>query len=116
MKVTDVRLSVINSDNAVRAIGSFTLDEAFVIKGIRVMEGKDGKNFVSFPSRAKADGTYEDVAFPLSKELYTEIVNEVLNTYQKVMEEPNRVQEQGKQADLPEEKNETKKKGKQKSR
>ncbi|MBO5239434.1 MAG: SpoVG family protein [Lachnospiraceae bacterium] len=116
MKVTDVRLSVINSDNAVRAIGSFTLDESFVIKGIRVMEGKDGKNFVSFPSRAKADGTYEDVAFPLNKELYTEIVNEILNTYQKVMDEMPPNQEQAKQVDLPDEKNETKKKGKQKSR
>lgn len=92
MKVSEVRLTLINSETAFKAIGSFTLDEAFVVKGVRVVENKNGQNFVSFPSREKQDGTYEDVAFPLSKELYAEITGAVLNEYQKLSE--TKVQEQ----------------------
>lgn len=61
-----------NEDNSnPKAIGSFALDGAFAVRGVRVMEDKNGHNFVAFPSRAKSDGSYEDLAFPLSKELYT---------------------------------------------
>ena len=45
------------------------------------MEDKNGKNFVAFPSRAKADGEYEDIVFPLSKELYHKIEDAIVAEY-----------------------------------
>lgn len=94
MKVSEVRLNLINSETAVKAIGSFSLDEAFAVRGVRVMEDKKGNNFVAFPSREKQDGSYEDIAFPLSKELYAEITGEILKEYQKLTEKQTQEQAQ----------------------
>ena len=44
MQVTEVRLNLINSSTAVKAIGSFALDDAFAVRGVRVMEDKKGNN------------------------------------------------------------------------
>ena len=77
MEVTDIRLNLLNTNNAVKAIGSFSLDNAFAIRGIRVMEDKNGNNFVAFPSREKANGEYEDLAFPLSKEFYRKVTEAI---------------------------------------
>lgn len=81
MKVTQVRLNKVENDSAVKAIGSFALDDVFAVRGIRVMEDKTGNMFLAFPSRVRADGSYEDLAFPLSKELYQHITEAVLDAY-----------------------------------
>ena len=51
------------------------------------MEDKNGKNFVAFPSREKANGEYEDLAFPLNKEFYRELTEALVNDYQRIKEE-----------------------------
>lgn len=94
MEVSEVRLNLLKTDNAVKAIGSFSLDGAFAVRGIRVMEDKNGRNFVAFPSREKADGSYEDIAFPLSKELYASITGAIIDEYQKQMEKQSQEQTQ----------------------
>lgn len=96
MEVTEVRLNLLNSNTAVKAIGSFALDGAFAVRGVRVMEDKHGRNFVAFPSREKQDGSYEDIAFPLSKELYASITGAVIDEYKQQVEK--REQEQNQEA------------------
>lgn len=85
MQVTEVRLSINNSNTAVKAVGSFVLDDAFAIRGVRVMEDKMGNIFVAFPSREKQDGSYEDIAFPLSKELYANITGTIIKEYKQMV-------------------------------
>lgn len=87
MEVTDIRLSLSNREGGTKAFGSISLDGQFAIRGIRVMEDKNGKNFVAFPSRDRGNGEYEDVAFPLNKDLYHKIDDAVVAEYQKVKEE-----------------------------
>lgn len=58
------------------------------------MEDKNGKNFVAFPSREKQDGSYEDIAFPLSKELYADITGAILKEYQQMVEKQTQEQSQ----------------------
>ena len=94
MQVSEVRLNLLQTDNAVKAIGSFSLDGAFAVRGVRVMEDKNGHNFVAFPSRAKQDGSYEDVAFPLSKELYAHITGAIIDEYQNQVEKQSQEQTQ----------------------
>ena len=94
MQVSEVRLNLLKTDNAVKAIGSFSLDGAFAVRGVRVMEDKNGRNFVAFPSREKADGSYEDIAFPLSKELYASITGAIIDEYKQQVEKQEQVQEQ----------------------
>ena len=38
MQVSEVRLNLLNSNTAVKAIGSFALDDSFAVRGVRVME------------------------------------------------------------------------------
>lgn len=97
MQVSEVRLNLINSSTAVKAIGSFALDDAFAVRGVRVMEDKKGNHFVAFPSREKQDGSYEDIAFPLSKELYADITGAILKEYKDMVakQEQEANQEQG---------------------
>ena len=94
MEVTEVRLNLLKTENAVRAIGSFSLDNSFAVRGVRVMEDKHGHKFVAFPSREKADGSYEDLAFPLSKELYASITGAILAEYQNQVEKQSQEQTQ----------------------
>lgn len=94
MEVSEVRLNLLKTDNAVKAIGSFSLDGAFAVRGVRVMEDKNGHNFVAFPSREKADGSYEDIAFPLSKELYASITGAIVEEYKNQMEKQAQEQSQ----------------------
>src|SRR5574344_1076502 len=94
MQVSEVRLNLLKTDNAVKAIGSFSLDGAFAVCGVRVMEDKNGRNFVAFPSREKADGSYEDIAFPLSKELYASITGAIIDEYKQQVEKQSQEQTQ----------------------
>jgi len=88
MEVTSVKINLLNTDNQVKAIGSFTLDKAFVVSGIRVMERKEGGGqFVSFPAREKSNGEYEDVAFPITKDMHKKITDAVVEEYKRVIEE-----------------------------
>ena len=94
MDVSEVRLNLLKTDNAVKAIGSFALDGMFAVRGVRVLESKDGHNFVAFPSREKANGEYEDIAFPLSKELYASITGAIIDEYKQQVEKQEQAQNQ----------------------
>ena len=58
------------------------------------MEDKNGHNFVAFPSREKTDGSYEDIAFPLSKELYASITGGIIEEYKNQVEKQTQEQSQ----------------------
>ena len=94
MEVTEVRLNLLKTENAVRAIGSFSLDNSFAVRGVRIMEDKHGHKFVAFPSREKQDGSYEDIAFPLSKELYATITGAIIDEYKQMVEKQSQEQNQ----------------------
>lgn len=94
MEITDIRLNLINKEGGVKAIGSFSLDHEFAIRGVRVMEDKNGHNFVAFPSREKANGEYEDIAFPLNKEFYKTITDSLIKAYEEKKAEQTQEQSQ----------------------
>ena len=50
-----------------KGIASVLLDDCFVIRDIRIIEGKDGL-FIAMPSRKNADGEYHDIAHPINAE------------------------------------------------
>ncbi|MCR5338675.1 MAG: SpoVG family protein [Lachnospiraceae bacterium] len=81
MDVSEIRMTILDRAGATKAIGSVTFNGEFAIRGVRVMENADGRNFISFPSRQRADGQYEDIAFPLTKELYHKVSDAVIKEY-----------------------------------
>jgi len=86
MKFTDVRIRKIENQNRLRAVASVTIDDAFVIHEIRIIEGaKD--IFVAMPSRKNKFGVFKDVAHPINTETRNEIERVVLDEYNKVLSE-----------------------------
>ena len=80
MKVTDVRLRKIQTDGRMKAVVSITLDEAFVIHDLRVIEGNSGL-FVAMPSKRTPDGEFRDIAHPINSDMRQEIQDAVMKVY-----------------------------------
>lgn len=82
MKITEVRLTKQEGQGTLKAFASITLDGAFVVHGLRVVEGRNGL-FVSMPNRQVKDGEYKDIAHPVTKEFKEELSDAVLAEYNK---------------------------------
>ena len=80
MKVTDVRLRKIETDGRMKALVSITLDKAFVIHDLRVIEGNSGL-FVAMPSKRTPDGEFRDIAHPINSDMRQEIQDAVMKVY-----------------------------------
>ncbi len=65
MRITEVRISLRN-DAKLKAFASITLDDCFVIRGLKIIKGMEGI-FIAMPSRQKKDGEYQDIAHPINK-------------------------------------------------
>lgn len=86
MNVTDVRMKIMNGESAVKARASVTLDNAFVVRGVKVIQGTEAL-YVAMPSTKDKEGKYQDVAHPIVTELRLEITEKVLAEYNRLMEE-----------------------------
>lgn len=86
MIVTDVRLRRVQTDGRMRAIASITLDDAFVVHDIRVIDGNSGL-FVAMPSKRTPDGEFRDIAHPINSETRNMIQEVVLAAYNAASEE-----------------------------
>jgi stage V sporulation protein G len=86
----------LREDAKLKAFASITLDNCFVIRGLKIIEGKTG-TFVAMPSRKRKDGEYQDIAHPINNEARDEMESIVLAEYRreleraKVAEEPPKV-------------------------
>jgi stage V sporulation protein G len=83
MKITEVRMSKLNTENRLRAIASITLDEEFVVHGIKVIEGDNGL-FMAMPSRKLKNGTFLDTAHPINNDFREKLEKTVLETYEEL--------------------------------
>lgn len=66
MKITDVRVKRMIGDEKgrLKAYVDLTFDEAFVIHGVKLIEGENGK-FIAMPSRKMPDGEFKDIVHPI---------------------------------------------------
>ena len=81
MNITDLRVRLISkSDGKLKAVASITIDNAFVVHDIKIIEGNDGL-FVAMPSRKTADGDYKDIAHPINTEVREALIKKVLAAY-----------------------------------
>ena len=84
MKITEVRISLCNEDR-LKAFANVTFDSEFVVRGLKVIEGRNGL-FVSMPSRRRSDGTYQDIAHPITSEMRSKLEAEVIAAYETGLE------------------------------
>ena len=81
MNITEAKI-ILRSDGRLRAYASITIDEALVIRDLKVIEGPNGL-FVSMPSKKLIDGSFRDIVFPLHNEAREKIERAILDEYKK---------------------------------
>jgi stage V sporulation protein G len=83
--VTDVQIRLEDNDR-LRAWATITLNGAFVVKGIRVIQG-NSRLFVAMPSKQQKDGKYQDIAHPINPDFRDYLEHRVLDVYHRVESE-----------------------------
>lgn len=83
MEITNVRVTK-NKEmlrkSSIRAFVEITLDDVFVVRNLKLIEGKKGI-FLAFPSQVHKSGARSDIAFPIKKEFRQKIVDAVMDVY-----------------------------------
>ena len=80
MKITDIRIRKIAKEGKMKAVVSITLDDAFVVHDIKIIDGDKGP-FIAMPSRKSADGEYRDIAHPITSETRDLLSKTILEAY-----------------------------------
>jgi stage V sporulation protein G len=80
VNVSECRVKLWNRE-PVRAIVSITLDNEFVVKGIRIIHVQN-RYIVCMPSRPGHDGKHRDVAHPINAATRERINQHILSAYQ----------------------------------
>ncbi|MCD6166776.1 septation regulator SpoVG [bacterium] len=85
MEITEVSINLMDEER-LKAFANVTFDDVFVVRGLKVINGNKGL-FVSMPSRKLNDGTYRDIAHPITNEFRIKMEKIVLEAYHEVLEE-----------------------------
>lgn len=92
MQITDVRVRKIAKEGKMKAIVSITIDDAFVVHDIKVIEGEKGL-FIAMPSKKATDGEYRDIAHPINSATRDTIQKIILEGYEKALAMPDETEE-----------------------
>jgi stage V sporulation protein G len=84
MNLTEVRVAL-RDDEKLKAFVTLTLDNCFVIRGLKIIRGNRG-TFVAFPSRRKPDGAYQDICHPINGATRRWMEQAILAKYQEALE------------------------------
>lgn len=84
--ITEVRVSLRNDDK-LKAFVSITLNDSFVIRGLKVIRGNSGL-FVAMPSRKRPDGQHQDLAHPINDATRRYLTERVMTEYEREMAAP----------------------------
>lgn len=89
MEITEVRVFPVLSEERLKAYASITIDNVFLIRDLRIINGNAGL-FVAMPSRKMKDGTFKDIAHPLNSETRVVIEKKVLAEYERELTNPTK--------------------------
>jgi len=83
-EITEVRIYKMENSGNLRAYATVTLDNAYAVHGLKILEGEKGL-WVSMPAtRSKKTGEFKDVFHPISQEAREGLVKAVLEKYQEI--------------------------------
>lgn len=85
MEITEVNINL-RDEEKLKAFVNITFDDVFVIRGLKVIQGKTGL-FVCMPSRKLNDGTYKDIAHPINNDFRQTMEGLILNRYEELLAE-----------------------------
>ena len=82
MELKVSRLHRISGDGSVKGFADVVIDDRLLIKGLRIIQGRQGL-FVSMPREKGKDNRWFEVVHPLDKELKEDITGKILDAYAK---------------------------------
>jgi stage V sporulation protein G len=80
VEITEIRVTL-RDEEKLRGFANVTFDHCFVVRGMKIIQGSSGY-FVSMPSRKRPDGTHQDIAHPVNKDMRVLIEKRVLEAYE----------------------------------
>lgn len=86
IEITEVRISLRNDDK-LKAFVSITLNDSFVIRGLKIIHGNSGL-FVAMPSRKRPDGQHQDLAHPINDATRKYLTEKVMAEYERELVNP----------------------------
>jgi stage V sporulation protein G len=81
MEITDVKVFPVDEDK-LKAYVSITLDNCFVIRDLKVIQGTGGL-FIAMPAKKRKDGSYKDIAHPLNAQTRDRMERTILDEYER---------------------------------
>ena len=83
LNISDIRIKLVNKDDSkLKAVASFTIEEAFVVHDVKVIDGTNGL-FVAMPSKQSPNGeARRDIVHPRNTETREQISSAILAAYE----------------------------------
>ena len=97
IEITEVRVSL-RDDEKLKAFVSITLNDSFVVRGLKVIRGNSGL-FIAMPSRKRPDGQHQDLAHPINDVTRKYLTEKVMNEYQRELANAGAASARGSQSD-----------------
>ena len=79
MTITEIRISL-RDEGKLRGYVTITLDNIFVIRGLKIIRGWQ-RYFVAMPSCRLKNGSFSDVAHPITHEFRSSMEEKILEKY-----------------------------------
>lgn len=81
MEITDIRVHL-RTEDKLKAFATVTFDHCFVVRNLKVIESDKGL-ILCMPSRKMGDGSYKDVAHPITVEFRALLEKKVFACYER---------------------------------
>jgi len=88
LEITEIRITL-RDDDKLRGFASITLDNCFVVRGLKIIEGASGM-FVAMPNRRRKDGTFQDIAHPINMSTREWMENQIIAAYKQELQHVER--------------------------
>ena len=82
MRIPDIHIRKVDYSNT-KGYASITIDNEIVIHDIKILE-KEDRLFIAMPSRRRKDGSFVDVAHPISQKIRDMMCDAILDAYNNV--------------------------------
>lgn len=84
MRITNVKVAPhIDDGSKLKGIAVVTLEDVFVVRDIRVIDGNQGL-FIAMPSFKMASGIFRDVCHPICSSFQDELKKAIINEYERL--------------------------------
>lgn len=93
MQITEIRVHL-REDDKLKAFVTVTFDNCFVVRNMKLVEGSKGL-ILCMPSRKLPNGTYKDIAHPISMEFRKFLEEKIMAAYQEELKKPGPKPSQG---------------------